>query len=259
MGFLDGFKVTFRKLFEERLTKDYVKDQGGKRVKPIRLHGRHVLNRYEDGMEKCIGCELCAGVCPARCIYVRGADNPPEDPGLARRALRLHLRDQLPALHPLRPVRGGVPHRGDHRDEAVRVQLQQPPGRHLHQGRAAGRRRRQAAAAPLGGLDGRRRGRAPHLGLGAGHVARRERLPTRVGSPGRASWASASARRRRASRCRRARPTPARPTSILSHPGEPGGHPVDTPIEDLGHVGEATEAGEATRDHGRATTRRGPQ
>jgi NADH-quinone oxidoreductase subunit I len=31
-------------------------------------------------MEKCIGCELCAGVCPARCIYVRGADNPPDDP-----------------------------------------------------------------------------------------------------------------------------------------------------------------------------------
>ena len=31
-------------------------------------------------MEKCIGCELCAGVCPARCIYVRGADNPTDDP-----------------------------------------------------------------------------------------------------------------------------------------------------------------------------------
>ncbi len=80
MGYLDGFKVTFRKLFEERLTRDYAKDRGGKRVKPVRLHGRHVLNRYEDGMEKCIGCELCAGVCPARCIYVRGADNPPDDP-----------------------------------------------------------------------------------------------------------------------------------------------------------------------------------
>jgi NADH-quinone oxidoreductase subunit I len=51
-----------------------------KRVKAERLHGRHVLNRYEDGMEKCIGCELCAGVCPARCIYVRGEDNPPDDP-----------------------------------------------------------------------------------------------------------------------------------------------------------------------------------
>src|SRR5690606_28391743 len=80
MGYLDGFRVTFRKLFEPRVTTDYDKDQGGKRPKPLRTHGRHVLNRYEDGMEKCIGCELCAGVCPARCIYVRGADNPPDDP-----------------------------------------------------------------------------------------------------------------------------------------------------------------------------------
>ena len=31
-------------------------------------------------MEKCIGCELCAGVCPADCIHVRGADNDPENP-----------------------------------------------------------------------------------------------------------------------------------------------------------------------------------
>jgi NADH-quinone oxidoreductase subunit I len=31
-------------------------------------------------MEKCIGCELCAGVCPARCIYVRGKENPPDAP-----------------------------------------------------------------------------------------------------------------------------------------------------------------------------------
>jgi NADH-quinone oxidoreductase subunit I len=31
-------------------------------------------------MEKCIGCELCAGVCPASCIYVRGADNPVDEP-----------------------------------------------------------------------------------------------------------------------------------------------------------------------------------
>jgi formate hydrogenlyase subunit 6/NADH:ubiquinone oxidoreductase subunit I len=41
---------------------------------------RHVVDGYEDSMERCIGCELCAGVCPARCIYVRGADNPPEAP-----------------------------------------------------------------------------------------------------------------------------------------------------------------------------------
>ncbi len=51
-----------------------------KAEKPPRLHGRHVLGRYEDGMEKCIGCELCAGICPAKCIYVRGLDNDPENP-----------------------------------------------------------------------------------------------------------------------------------------------------------------------------------
>ena len=77
MGYLQGFAVTFRKLWEKRVTVPYPEN---KRVKPARLHGRHVLNRYEDVMEKCIGCELCAGVCPANCIYVRGADNPEDNP-----------------------------------------------------------------------------------------------------------------------------------------------------------------------------------
>ena len=82
MGYLGGFLVTLRQIGQAQAASpaQYAKDEGGKRDKPERLHGRHVLNRYEDGMEKCIGCELCAGVCPARCIYVRGADNPPDDP-----------------------------------------------------------------------------------------------------------------------------------------------------------------------------------
>jgi NADH-quinone oxidoreductase subunit I len=77
MGYLEGFAVTLRQMFRPRVTIPY---PDVKRPKPERFHGRHVLGRYEDGMEKCIGCELCAGVCPARCIYVRGADNPPDDP-----------------------------------------------------------------------------------------------------------------------------------------------------------------------------------
>ena len=80
MGYLRGFAVTFRQIFQRPVTTPYLIGKGPKAPKPERLHGRHVLNRYEDGMEKCIGCELCAGVCPARCIYVRGADNPPTDP-----------------------------------------------------------------------------------------------------------------------------------------------------------------------------------
>ena len=87
MGFLDdlksefsffgGFTLTAKHLTRPRVTWQYPDE---KKPKQPRQHGRHVLNRYEDGMEKCIGCELCAGVCPADCIYVRGLDNPPDHP-----------------------------------------------------------------------------------------------------------------------------------------------------------------------------------
>jgi NADH-quinone oxidoreductase subunit I len=77
LKFLGGFKLTFQHLTRPRVTRQYPDE---KKPKQPRQHGRHVLNRYEDGMEKCIGCELCAGVCPADCIYVRGLDNPPDDP-----------------------------------------------------------------------------------------------------------------------------------------------------------------------------------
>ncbi len=99
MGYLGGFLVTLRQHGpRNRVTTQYSGGRGFRRLKekrgdgvanpkydvkipkPERLHGRHVLNRYEDGMEKCIGCELCAGVCPAKCIYVRGADNDPDNP-----------------------------------------------------------------------------------------------------------------------------------------------------------------------------------
>ena len=93
MGYLDGFLITLRqhtKLGGKRVTTSYSGGRAHKKgkaeskdekiAKPERLHGRHVLNRYEDGMEKCIGCELCAGVCPAKCIHVRGADNDPQNP-----------------------------------------------------------------------------------------------------------------------------------------------------------------------------------
>ena len=45
-----------------------------------RFRGRHRLHVFEDtGLEKCVGCSLCAAACPADCIRVVAAENTPEN------------------------------------------------------------------------------------------------------------------------------------------------------------------------------------
>ncbi|TAK70109.1 MAG: NADH-quinone oxidoreductase subunit NuoI [Actinomycetota bacterium] len=69
-----GFGVTFRTMFKKVVTEQYPEERDVFPPKP-RFHGRHQLNRHPDGLEKCVGCELCAWACPADAIYVEGADN----------------------------------------------------------------------------------------------------------------------------------------------------------------------------------------
>ncbi|HEY0485783.1 MAG TPA: NADH-quinone oxidoreductase subunit NuoI [Mycobacteriales bacterium] len=78
-GLLDpvkGFGVTFGHMFKTVVTEEYPEV---KKPTAPRFHGRHVLNRHPDGLEKCVGCELCAWACPADAIYVEGGDNTDEE------------------------------------------------------------------------------------------------------------------------------------------------------------------------------------
>jgi NADH-quinone oxidoreductase subunit I len=72
---LRGMATTFRSLFEKPVTIQYPEEK--RPVRP-RFKGRHVLKRYDNGLEKCIGCALCAAACPADAIFVEASENTDE-------------------------------------------------------------------------------------------------------------------------------------------------------------------------------------
>jgi NADH-quinone oxidoreductase subunit I len=89
---LRGLKTTFARIAEGVNTISYPEEKVP--VYP-RFRGRHKLHRFEDvapeegtsgagagenaGLEKCVGCSLCAAACPADCIRVVAAENTPEN------------------------------------------------------------------------------------------------------------------------------------------------------------------------------------
>ncbi len=67
-----GMGVTFGEMLSPTVTEAYP-DEPPKFEE--RYRGLHVLQRDENGLEKCVACFLCAAACPANCIYIEAAEN----------------------------------------------------------------------------------------------------------------------------------------------------------------------------------------
>ena len=67
-----GMSVTLKEMMSPTVTENYP-DEPPKLEQ--RYRGVHVLQRDENGMEKCVACFLCAAACPSNCIYIEAAEN----------------------------------------------------------------------------------------------------------------------------------------------------------------------------------------
>jgi NADH-quinone oxidoreductase subunit I len=69
---LKGYFTTGKYAAQPRETTEYPE---ARRPVAQRFKGRHELKRYDNGLEKCIGCALCAAACPADAIFVEASEN----------------------------------------------------------------------------------------------------------------------------------------------------------------------------------------
>lgn len=72
----EAMGVTLKHLAKRPVTVEYPDEPAA--VFP-RYRGRHMLRKYDNGLERCIGCCLCEAACPTGAIFVDAAENDPEN------------------------------------------------------------------------------------------------------------------------------------------------------------------------------------
>ena len=68
LDLLDGLSLTLSYMFSKTVTERYPDNE--KWMPFPRYRGHHLLKSNAEGKTNCVACELCARICPCRCIMV---------------------------------------------------------------------------------------------------------------------------------------------------------------------------------------------
>jgi NADH-quinone oxidoreductase subunit I len=74
LDFLKAMSLTFMSLFSKPITRQYPSE---KRPVSSGFRGLHALTRDSvTGEARCVGCGLCAAICPSQCIHIYTSEGP---------------------------------------------------------------------------------------------------------------------------------------------------------------------------------------